>query len=294
IIGQSYEATTKIQPDDLSLKIRRLDIGSNYLSTVGVDLITGRDFISDSRHDQEQAVIVNQKAVEALDLENDPINQQIFIEEQLYQIIGLVENHKEFGLRGEEPACVFTLADPDQFQYLSVSATEDQLTEVSEYLRQRWFQVNPMIPYEGFFQEMLIFKQIYMNNILRNLCLFLAIATLLMSAAGFFSLVSLRVLKRTKEISIRKVLGGSVSQMMRLIMNDFIGFVLIAFVVGSVLGYIVIQKVLFAQMYTYHIPFGIETFGFALLVMLLVPGITVGYKVYRTAVANPSETLKHE
>lgn len=294
IIGQSYEVPAKIQPDDMSLEVRRLDIGSNYLSTVGIDLITGRDFISDSRHDQEQAVIVNKKAVEALDLENDPINQQIFIEEQLYQIIGLVENHKEFGLRGEEPACVFTLADPDQFQYLSVSATEDQLTEVSEYLRQSWFQVNPMIPYEGFFQEMLIFKQIYMNNILRNLCLFLTVATLLMSAAGFFSLISLRVLKRTKEISIRKVLGGSVSQMMRLIMNDFIRFVLIAFVIGSVLGYIVIQKVLFAQMYTYHIPFGIETFGFALLVMLLVPGITVGYKVYRTAVANPSETLKHE
>jgi ABC-type antimicrobial peptide transport system permease subunit len=294
IVGQSYEVPVKIYPADDPFTVRQLEVGSHYLQTVGIDLIAGRDFMEASVHDQELAVIVNQKMAEVLRLAEDPLNQQIFIEDKPYQIIGLAENHKEFGLLGEEPPSLFTLAAPDQYKYLSVSAPAAQLPEIGDFLMQTWFQVHPNVPYEGFFQEMLIYKQLYINSILRNLCFFLAVATLIMSAAGFFSIVSLSVLKRTKEIGIRKVFGGSISQMIQLMLRDFVKFILIAFVVGAALGYWVIQEVLFTKMYADHIPFGIGAFVFALLIMLLIPGLTVGLKVYRTASANPSETLKYE
>lgn len=294
IVGQSYEVPVKTNPDDPEMKVRRLEVGSNYLQTVGIGLLAGRDFIESSASDLEQAVIVNQKLIEDLQWKEDPLNKQIFINGKPYHIIGLAENHKELGLLGEEPACLFTLVPPSEFKYLSVNVPVDQLAEVNNGLMQTWFQVNPDVPYEGFLQEMLIFKQLYMNIVLRNLCFFLAVATLIMSAAGFFSIVSLSVLKRTKEIGIRKVFGGSVKQMMHLISRDFIKFILIAFVVGSLLGYLVIEEVLFNKMYVYHIPLGVGAFGLTLFIMLLVPGLTVGLRVYKAATANPSEILRYE
>ena len=294
IIGQSYEVAVKIHPAEDPIMVRRMEVGSNYLQTVGIGLMGGRDFISASVNDQKQAVIVNKKMAEKFQLKGDPLNQQIFINDKPYQIIGLAENHKEFGLLGEEPACLFTLAHPSQYKYISVSAPAGKLAETSDYLMQMWFKVNSNIPFEGFLQEMLIYKQWHINRVLRNLCFFLAVATLIMSAAGFFSIVSLSVLKRTKEIGIRKVFGGTIFQMAQLILKDFIKFILIAFTIGSALGFWVIEKILFTKMYIYHVPFGIGVFVFALLIMILVPGLTVGFKVYQAAKANPAETLKYE
>ncbi|HSJ69560.1 MAG TPA: FtsX-like permease family protein, partial [Anditalea sp.] len=143
-------------------------------------------------------------------------------------------------------------------------------------------------------QETMLYKQLYMNTMLRNLCLFLAGVTLIMSAAGFFSIVSLSVLKRTKEIGIRKIFGGSVKQMIQIISAGFIKIILFAFVIGSLLGYLVIDKFLFTQMYAYHIPIGIGAFVLTFMVVTLIPMLTVGLKVYAAATANPAVTLKCE
>ena len=293
IVGQSSEVSIKSHPGDHAITVRQLEIGSGYLKTLGIEMIAGREFNATSTPDHKQRVIINQKLAEVLQLES-PLNQQIILNEKPYLVIGLAQNHKEFGLRGKEPPCLFTMADPDQLRYLSASVSASQVKEVNNYLMNTWFQVNPNTPYKGFLQEMLIYKQLYINNILRNLCFFLAAATLIMSTAGFFSIVSLSVLKRTKEIGIRKVFGSSISQMIYLIVKDFIKFVLVAFVIGSLLGYWVVQGVLFTKIYAYHISFGAGVFVFTLLIMLLTPGITVGLRVYRAAMANPSETLKSE
>jgi ABC-type antimicrobial peptide transport system permease subunit len=294
IVGESNEIVIKKSPDDVEKKSRKLEIGSNYLNTLGIKLVVGRDFIAGSIQDQENSIIVNQKLLEELQWKDNPINKQIYIEEKAYTIIGVAQNHKELGLLAEEPACIFKLSHPDQFKYISVNVPFDKIAELDHTLRETWSKVNPDVPYYGFLQEMLIFKQLYMNIMLRNLCIFLAGVTLIMSAAGFFSIVSLSVLKRTKEIGIRKVFGGSVKQMIQIISKGFLKLIVIAFVVGSLLGYLVIDKVLFTQMYAYHIPIGIGAFILTFFIVTLIPMLTVGFKVYQAATANPSETLKYE
>ncbi len=294
IVGQSYDVTVKTSPDEMERQVKRLDVGSNYLNTLGIDLLSGRDFLGSSVQDLENAVIVNQKLLDELHWKDNPINREIYIEGKLYNIIGLAENHKEMGLRAEEPSCVFTLSHPDNFKYLSISSTPQHLGEINNSLIETWSQVNPDVPYKGFFQEMLIFKQLHINIVLRNLCFFLAGVTLIMSAAGFFSIVSLSVLKKTKEIGIRKVFGGSETQMIHIISKGFIKLILIGFIIGSVVGYLLIDQVLFTQFYVYHISIGIGAFLITFFTVLTIPMLTVGLTVYKAATANPSETLKYE
>jgi len=294
IVGESDEISIKKNPDDVKRTSRKLEIGSDYLKTLGIKLVAGRDFIAGSVQDIENAIIINQKLLEEFQWNDNPINRQIYLEEKPYTIIGVVENHKELGLLADEPSCIFKLAHHDQFNYISVNVPDDRVADIGHTLQETWSKINPDVPYYGFLQEMLIFKQLYMNIMLRNLCIFLAGVTLIMSAAGFFSIVSLSILKRTKEIGIRKIFGGSIKEMIQIISVGFLKLIVVAFVVGSLLGYLVIDKFLFTQMYAYHIPIGIGAFVLTFFVVTLIPMLTVGFKVYNAATANPAETLKYE
>lgn len=289
IIGQSSAVTVKNGMDDTGMPAQQLRVGVDYLDAVGMDLIHGRSFIGDN---DWRSVIINQKMAAELG-DSDPLGKTIYVEDSLFTIIGVVRNHKEFGLTQEEPACVFSYVPISEYGYVSVNAVKPS-NEIVALLEQQWYQLNPNQPFSGFEQSMLIYKQLHINLIIRNLCLFLAIATLIMSVAGFYSIISLSVQKRTKEVGIRKVFGANVQHMIGLILKDFVAYVLVAFLVGSLLGLLLIKGVLFGQFYTYHMDLGLFSFALALMVMLSVPGLTVGFKVFRAASANPVNTLRDE
>ena len=289
IIGQSTEVTIRKEKEDLGYAAQELSVGVNYLETVGIELIQGRGLQGVS--DQENAVI-NEKLAAELGY-TDPIGKDVYIGEVTFTVVGIVKNHKEFGLTQEEPGCIFTYASPSEYHYISASSIENSL-EVLGRLEQAWYQINPNQPFNGFGQSMLIYKQLHINSIIRNLCLFLAMATMMMSAAGFYSIVSLSVQKRTKEVGIRKVFGATISHMIRLILKDFVVYIFAAFIVGSVLATLLIEGVLFGHFYAYHMQLGLASFAMALSIMVLVPGLTVGLKVFKAASANPVHTLRDE
>ena len=82
--------------------------------------------------------------------------------------------------------------------------------------------------------------------------------------------------------------------MVRLILKDFVVYIFVAFVVGSLLATLLIEGVLFGQFYAYHMQLGLASFLMALSIMILIPGLTVGFKVFRAASANPVNTLRDE
>ena len=289
IIGQSFEVTVKTEVEDYGLPVRQLGVGINYLQTIGIELVHGRGFKGDS---DRKSIIINQKMASELG-HNDLLGESLIIQDSVYTVIGIVKNHKEFGLTGEEPACIFSYVGPEQYGYVSVEGAGNS-SETFSSMEQIWYQLNPNQPFNGFAQSMLIYKQLHINSIIRNLCLFLAVATMIMSAAGFFSIVSLSVQKRTKEVGIRKVFGATISHMVRLILKDFVVYIFVAFVVGSLLATLLIEGVLFGQFYAYHMQLGLASFLMALSIMILIPGLTVGFKVFRAASANPVNTLRDE
>ncbi len=293
IVGRSNEIKVKRNAVDEPSAVRQLAVGPGYLETAGITLTAGRDFINGSSHDLEQGVIINQKLADKLGI-TSPLNKELIIGDNTYQIVGLVENHLEFGLLAEAPPCLFTAASVDDYDYVSVATSAEKLWDITGFLQDKWFKVNPNQAYSGFVQQMLLFKQFKINEILRNFALLLATATLIMSAAGFFSIVSLSVLKRTKEIGVRKVFGASVPQLIKLLVKDFAIYIFIAFVIGSLMAFALIDNILFAKFYTYHIPFGISIYGFAFFIMLLIPAITIGYKVFTAARAEPAKILNHD
>lgn len=276
------------------LKVQVADIGgAAYLNTMGIKLLTGRQFHSGEGLDQEQSVIVNETLVQKLNL-GDPLGKQIMLDSVNYTIVGMVKDYKEFGLHGRVPACVLRSASADDYRHLVVRANQQNLAEVEKAVKAAWYQVVPGKPYKGFLQSDVVDKERYMNAGFQSVSFFLAAIIILLSASGLFALVSLNILRRNKEIGVRKVLGATIPNIMGLIAKDFVFILLIAFIIGSSLGYLIIDKIVFNFIYVYHANIGPDAFVYTLLIILLSCCVTVGLKVYRAANSNPVNVLKRD
>ena len=291
-IGESsYAATLKGEAQELKAQVAHVG-GEAYLKTMGVRLIQGRHF-HDGLADLEASVLVNQTLVNALHLK-EPLGRQIQLDGKYLTIVGVVNDYKEYGLRGLVPPCVLRPAAPSEFKYLVVNARPEHLAAVSGSLQAAWRKVVPGVPYRGFPQTELVEKERYLNDGLKSVAFFLAVVTLLLSASGLFALVSLDILRRRKEIGLRKVLGASVWQVVALINGSFARIMAVAFVVGSLLGYLLVDKLIFRFIYAYHPPVGVGAFVATLVLLVGACGATIGWKVYHAATANPAGSLRHD
>ena len=116
---------------------------------------------------------------------------------------------------------------------------------------------------------------------------------MLLSASGLYSLVTLNIIKRMKEIGVRKVLGAKVSNIAFIVNKPFLIILLVAAVFGSVAAYFLTDS-LMKNIWTYYTDMAPDTFILALVIMFLVSSITVGQKVIAAAMANPVNTLRDE
>jgi putative ABC transport system permease protein len=171
-----------------------------------------------------------------------PLGQQVTLDSAKYTIVGVVKDYKEYGLHDLVPPCVLQMARPNEFKFMVVRSDENKLSQVTKYLQTTWHDVAPNIPYRGFLQSDLIEKEIRMTQGFKSISFFLAVVTLLLSASGMFAQISLNIDKRSKEIGMRKVLGASVLQIIGLVNREFVRLLLIAFTIGSVLGYLFTSK----------------------------------------------------
>ncbi|MBC8053293.1 MAG: ABC transporter permease [Sphingobacteriaceae bacterium] len=286
--------TRKVQAESNEIKANVAVIGGEeYLKTTGVTLKEGRHFYTGKSLDQDASVMVNETLLSSLNIKS-PLGQKIKVDSAYYTIVGVVKDYKEMGLHGKVPPMVLKSANPEDYKYLVARIPEDGVHSVFKSMQDTWHRVLPAKPFSGFTQDELVEKEVYMNEGFKSVAFFLALSTIALSASGIFALVSLNIIRRRKEIGIRKVLGASIISIISLINKDFIRLMLISFVIGSTLGFLLIDNLLFRFVYVYHPEIGVLPFILTLLIILLTSAITIGAKVYKAAVANPVKALRTE
>jgi ABC-type antimicrobial peptide transport system permease subunit len=287
----TYTQTVKTGNDQIQAQVALVG-GEAYLNSMGIRLVQGRHFY-DSGADADESILVNQTFLQRLRL-TQPLGQRVTLDSINYTIVGVVNDYKEYGLHGLIPPCVLRLAKPDEYKFMVVRTDKDKLLQVTKYLQEAWHTLVPNVPYRGYLQSDLIEKEIRMTQSFRSIAFFLAIVTLLLSASGLFAQISLNIDKRSKEIGIRKVLGASVLQIIGLVNREFIRILLIAFVVGSALGYLFTSKLIFQFIYKYHPDAGPAPYIATFLIVLLCCSVIIGTKVFQAAKANPIKRLRNE
>jgi ABC-type antimicrobial peptide transport system permease subunit len=297
-IGKSYRQVvvktieTETVGEANNYAVVSFDVGFDYVETMGLRLKEGRSFRRILKTDIDQAVIVNETFVNHMGWQN-AMGKKVFLEKKTYQVIGVMEDfHYRVFTEKIEPA-LLRISPGDTFNYLAVKVRAGTAQQTVGFLQKTWGQVIPAAPYTGFFQDdvFAVYLQIMENLTIINIAW--AIIFLFITCTGLFALVSLTITKRMKEISIRKVLGASLPEIIQLVTMDFIILIVIASVIALPTTYFLLNFLLDALI-EYNVGVGPFALILAFVFVFAAALLTIFSRVYKAAASNPADNLRFE
>lgn len=274
---------------DASVVSQIWTVDCDYIKTLGMNIIEGREFSIQSTLDN-RAAIVNQTMAKELNLRN-PLGVQIVNSEgHRWEIIGVVEDFNFESLKTSISPLFMVLGNSNEVMAIKLKTSNIQTTLNS--IEQKWteFSPNQSIRYSFLDQE---FALMYndtdrMGSIILNFT-FLAI---FIACLGLFALAQLTIKKRIKEIGIRKVNGAKVSEILIMLNKDFVKWVTIAFFVACPIAYYSMNKWL--ENFAYKTTLSWRIFVLSGVLALGVALLTVSWQSWRAASRNPVEALRYE
>lgn len=266
----------------------------NWLDTYSMKIITGENF-SGSDDSDTLKLILNEKAVEVLNL-NDPIGQMLWVEEDTIskmQIIGVVKNfHFESLYQPLAPVIITSWNNPILgIDYFTVKYNENP-QDVIAHIEKVQKRYDPETPAEiNFLDER--WARYYAADMSRSYLILVAtIISIIISAFGLFGLVNFTAERKTKEVGIRKVLGASITNILRVILKDYVILLMIALLLSTPVAYFVLSNWL--ADFAYRIDLSVWVFLIAFMAVVLISFATVVSRVMRLAKANPVNSLRYE
>jgi len=265
----------------------------NFFEMMDIPIIAGRNFNEEFALDDSAAVILNRAAVDYLKWD-DPINkyfQPIGDTITKRRVIGVIEDYNYYSIHSKIEPAVYMI-NPDRSFVLAVKINEMNREETIAHMEDVWNNHFPGLPFSYYVATERL-KQEYAGeeNTFMIFSMF-TILSLVISCLGLYGLTSLIVERKNKEIGIRKVFGGSVTQIVKLLVNDFILLVAIAGLIATPIAWYLMDLAL--NNFAYHISitwvYGMK----AVFVAVIIAAVTIIYHAVKAAIANPVETLRYE
>jgi ABC-type antimicrobial peptide transport system permease subunit len=273
-------------------EIRRFLVGHDYLQTMELRLKEGRLFDRNLVTDLDQSIIINEKCVRNMGWDH-PIGMHVVIDNSEYSVIGVVEDFYYHPLTDPIEPTLFRLCEEDEFNFLIVKAEPARVIQTAEYLRTTWKVLIPDEPIDLFFQDQ-VWDWYFRESVsVYKLACFFAFIALVISCMGLFGLISVSIVKRMKEISIRKVFGASGKTIARLLNKDVVIILILSSAVAAPLCFLMMGWYL-DYAYEYHTPITVMPFLMATVLILVISILTIFSQVYRASRANPVTMLRME
>ncbi len=297
LVNQAAFRTVHAAPDENWLS-HYFGIDFDFLETLGIQMVAGRDLSHDNAADTIDAVILNETAVKAFGWKSpeEAIGEQVEIatnnpNARPFNIIGVVKDFHMQSVHENISPMVMRYWNVQGFQYSYI----DIGSEISGSLKQVeqvWNEVMPNYPFQFAFLDDNFNKLYTTEQTLGKLLTYFAILTIFIACLGLYGLASFTVEQRTKEIGVRKVLGASESQLVLKLSNEYTLLIFAAFIISSPVAYYFMN--IWLQSFEYHIDMKISTFVISLLFALVVSWITVSYQSFKAATNNPINSLRSE
>lgn len=288
-IGKSH-LTTVLHFPDREYEVDQLSVDPTYFETMGVELKEGRGFKKEEGSDK-QAVVVNEHLVKNMAWGN-PIGQQFRIDSIQYEVIGVVKDFHNYSFTKQIRPIIFLVADKNEYRYLSLKVKSGSELKTHESLQKNWAKLYPEIPFEGGHQEDVwgfYFTTLEIYDLVWKVLAFIAVS---LATLGLYGLVRLNVEGRTKEFSIRKVLGAGVKNITVSIVNQYLVLFTVAIAIGAPLGYIFGKWLIESN--PYHMTVTLIPVAIAVVIIVFVLLTTVSTQIWKVLKSNPVNGLKTE
>lgn len=280
------------QPED-QRQAKTHEIGIDFLEVMDLKLVEGRTFDENLATDRRESVLVTEKFVKESNWVN-PLGKKVKHRyEQEKNVIGVVADFYSRSFYEKPRAAVFHLAKPEWLRVMKIKVKSEKLAVTKKYLQEKWSQHFPLVPFNSYYQDQTLAEAFNVTKNVSLMYLFLAIVSILLAATGLFSLVSLNVLKRSKEIAVRRVLGASAESITYTINKHYI----LVFAVGSIIGAIIGNWLtVFLLERVFEVVKGVSLFSIMLSVIGIcaIGALTIGGRLFGVLQTNPADTLKSE
>lgn len=280
-------------------------VDADFISALGIKMVQGRNFSEDNPSDPRRAVVVNEALVSYFGWDN-PIGQRLPGPEfEDHEIIGVVEDfHYESLHTPVEPLALamtpsvlfsginnMSLSNSPAPRY-SLKVSTDNLSETMAGIQDIWGKVAPGVPFDYTFVDQALDTRYREEQRLSRIVTTGAVLAVIIACLGLFGLASLMVVRRTKEIGVRKVLGATASSIVLLVNKEFTRLVAIAFLIAAPVAWYIMSQWL--QDFAYRIDLGLGLFLLAGLAALVIAWLTVSYQSVKATLVNPVDSLRSE
>jgi putative ABC transport system permease protein len=283
------DAYIPVDTTEKQIFIQVMNVDSAFVRVNGISLLAGTAAI---KGDDELIVNENFLKEAGISSMDEAIGLQIGHSGKEFKIIGVVENFHSRTLR-EEIKPMLMKREPTYFQTVSVKLYSDQnLAEAKQNLEEVYRSIYPNEEASFKFLDSQIEKFYAEDLKIRNVLGFACGLAILISCMGLFGLSSFTIAQRTKEISIRKVLGATLQQILFLISKDYLILVGIAFLLAIYPSYYFLNDWLNGFNTRIDMPYLI--FAAAGIGVMAICLIIVGIHSYIASQSNPAEVLKSE
>jgi len=287
---------SKAKINDNEVELVRLDIGENYLQTMGINLKEGRSLNPDMETDLTGSIIVNEAFIKEYGSENGLGTVVKFNDDGIendYRIVGIVGDVYYNSLWGKVRPMAMKLLPREQYSVLSLSADPANLEKVYESVEESWKELFPTQPFEGVYESEVLAEAGDVNESIKLVFIYVAMIAIIISCMGLFALVALNIAKRTKEIGIRKILGASLLNIGKIISKEFLLILSISSVLGAGFGYYM-AKMMLASVWVYYVSIGADIFILSTVLIFTMAILTVSSQVISISTSNPVNSLRDE
>ena len=288
------EQNGKMQEQTINIIVSDFD----FIKTMGLNVIKGRDFDTIKMADNRQSLIVNEAAMRKFGWTGNPIGKIIrfgasldSLKDSAYKIIGVV---KDFNYRSLHNAVEpVVIAVGNEFNsYINIRIEGAKRIEAIEYIKTNWNRFFSQYPFDYQFLDYHLTQNYNADKKMGRLFSYFSVVCIFIAVMGLFGLSSYVAESRRKEIAVRKVVGASMFEIFRIIYREFFSLISVAIIIAVPITYYLSN--IWLKNFAYQIQVGWTPFFYSALLSYSITILTVFYQTYRSANENPADILKYE
>ena len=272
-----------------------LTVDYDFIDLMEMDVVEGRSFSREISSDYRDAFLVNETFVKKMGWKDSPVGKRVIFGTKQGKVIGVLKDFyfQSLHIKLEPMILMMKGNSPDvNMPVLSIKISPEHSEKTIEFLKKKWFEVNPVYPFEYHYLEDTIGNLYKTDETLSRLLIYIAVLTIFISCLGLFGLSSFVAEKRTKEIAIRKIHGASVMEIFINLAYDFLKIVFVSGIIAVIIIFFLVAAL--PDNYPYAPEFSLAAFIITLCIPLFFALMTVSYHAVKAALTDPVKALRYE
>jgi putative ABC transport system permease protein len=273
-----------------AIQFNNTSVGYDYVRTMGMKLIRGRDF-SPAFGTDSTNYLINEAAARRIGYK-DPVGQPLTFWNRPGKIVGVIQDFHFNSLHVAIRPLIIQFQKNDHWGNILIRTQPGQTKQALASIEALCRQLNPKFPFSYTFVDTEYGERYKSETVIGTLATVFALLAIFIACLGLFGLAAFMAEQRTKEIGVRKVLGASVGSIVALLSKDFLKLVLMAIVIASPIAWWAMNQWL--QDFAYRIDIEWWVFAVAGLLAVGIALLTVSFQSVKAALMNPVKSLRSE